>query len=71
MVVADNDNRWMQYVAAPLAGALGVPLLGVPATGPAAADLALLAELQVSEVVVVGPVAGAATFTGHGLWSTP
>jgi len=63
-VVADADDRWMQYLAAPLAGALGAPLLGIGASGPTAADLALMASLGVSEVLAVGPVAGASTFTG-------
>ncbi|MEM7339039.1 MAG: hypothetical protein AAF467_10355 [Actinomycetota bacterium] len=67
VVVADDDNRWMQYVAAPLAGVLGVPLLGIGAGGPSEADLALLNELGVGEVVVVGPVAGLASFTAAGL----
>lgn len=66
-VVAPADNRWLQIVAAPLAGALGVPLLAVPGTGPSAADLDLLRSLGVSEVVAVGPVAGAGAFAGAGM----
>jgi hypothetical protein len=63
-VIADDDDRWMQYLAAPLAGALGAPLLGIGANGPTADDLDLLAELGVSEVMAVGPVAGTSAFTG-------
>ena len=66
-VVAQDSNRWMQFVAAPLAGTLGVPLLSIAGTGPSAADLALLARLGVSEVMVVGPVPGLASFTGNGI----
>lgn len=66
-VLASDDDRWLQYVAAPLAGALGVPLLGVAATGPTAADLDLLSGLGVTEVMIVGPIAGSATLTGAGL----
>ncbi len=63
-VVADDADRWMQYLAAPLAGALGVPLLGISANGPTSNDLGLLAELGVTEVMVVGPVVGTSGFTG-------
>ncbi len=63
VVVADDADRWMQYIAAPLAGTLGVPLLGIAATGPTDEDLALLAELGATEVVAVGPVAGLSVFT--------
>ena len=63
-VVADDDNRWMQYIAAPLAGTLGAPLLGISANGPTADDIALLQDLGVTEVLAVGPVAGSATFVG-------
>ena len=66
-VVADDADRWLQYLAAPLAGALGAPLLGVGSGGPTAADLGLLAELGVTEVAVVGPVAGTSAFTGAGI----
>ncbi|MGH1492228.1 MAG: hypothetical protein ACRBK7_23055 [Acidimicrobiales bacterium] len=61
-VVADDAERWMQYIAAPLAGVLGVPLLGIGAAGPTDEDLALLAELGVTEVVAVGPVPEVANF---------
>ncbi|MEM9612181.1 MAG: hypothetical protein AAF962_06130 [Actinomycetota bacterium] len=66
-VVASDDDRWMQYVAAPLAGALGSPLLGIATGGPTAADLALLASLNVQEVLQVGPVDGTATFTANSI----
>ncbi|MEM8923297.1 MAG: hypothetical protein AAGD35_07315 [Actinomycetota bacterium] len=67
-VVAKSDDPWLQAVAAPLAGALGAPLLAVgPGTGPTEADLAVLRSLHVSEVVVVGPVTGADAFTADGL----
>ncbi len=62
-VVADDRDRWIQYLAAPLAGALGAPLLGIGADGPTADDLTLLADLGVSEVLAVGPVVGTASFT--------
>lgn len=67
VVVADDTDRWIHYLAAPLAGALGIPLLGIGADGPTADDLALLAELGVTEVMAVGPVNGTAAFTGAGL----
>ena len=63
-VVADDTDRWMQYLAAPLAGVLGAPLLAVGASGPTEADLALLTGLGVSEVLAVGPVAGTGAFAG-------
>ncbi len=66
-VVAADDNRWMQYVAAPLAGVLGSPLLGVAAGGPTAADIELLRSHNVQEVLVVGPIDGAATFTANSI----
>ncbi len=65
-VIADDANRWMQYIAAPLAGALGVPLLGIGSAGPTSNDVALLKQLAVEEVIVVGPVAGTATFASAG-----
>lgn len=61
-VVADNDNRWMQYIAAPLAGTLGAPLLAITSAGPSSADIALLQSLGVSEVLAVGPVTGTGVF---------
>ena len=67
VVVADDANRWMQFIAAPLAGTLGVPLLGISASGPTEADLALLSSLGVSEVMVVGPVASTETFAAHSM----
>lgn len=66
-VVADDANRWMQYIAAPLAGTLGVPLLGIGASGPTAADLSLLNSLGVTEVLVVGPVAATNVFTANSI----
>ncbi len=67
-VVADDDNRWLQYIAAPLAGALGAPLLGIStANGPSAADIDLLRSLGVTEVLAVGPVTNAAAFGANGL----
>jgi hypothetical protein len=52
----------MQYVAAPLAGTLGAPLLAIGPTGPSADDLALLRSLGVAEVLAVGTVPGAELF---------
>ena len=66
-VVAPDQHRWLQYVAAPLAGALGGPLLGIADSGPSADDLALLAGIGVSQVLVVGPVAATSAFTGRGI----
>jgi hypothetical protein len=66
-VVAQDGNRWMQFIAAPLAGTLGVPLLGIAGTGPTTADLELLAGLGVSDVMVVGPVPGLNAFTANGI----
>lgn len=66
-VVADDSDRWMQYVAAPLGGALGIPLLGISANGATADDLALLSSLGVTEVMAVGPVSGLGTLTGAGI----
>ena len=66
-VVADDSDRWMQYIAAPLAGALGIPLLGIGANGATAEDRDLLASLGVTEVLVVGPVSGLGTITGAGI----
>ncbi|MGI9615635.1 MAG: hypothetical protein ACR2QO_22170 [Acidimicrobiales bacterium] len=66
-VVAQDSNRWMQYIAAPLAGTLGVPLLGVASGGPSQADLDLFARLGVSEIMAVGPVPGLSAFTSNGI----
>ena len=66
-VVAQDSNRWMQYIAAPLAGTLGVPLLGVAGGGPSQADLDLLVRLGVSEVMAVGAVPGLSAFTTNGI----
>jgi hypothetical protein len=66
-VLAPAGNRWLQYVAAPLAGTLGVPLLAVSDAGPTAADLELLSRLGVSEVLTVGPVARLAVITRTGI----
>lgn len=66
-VVAADADRWMQYVAAPLAGALGAPLLGVSAGGPTAADLDILRSLEVRDVLVVGLVPGIGAFQAAGL----
>lgn len=66
-VVAADDNRWMQYIAAPLAGTLGVPMLGISASGPTSADIGLLTSLGVGEVLVVGPVANTAAFGANSI----
>jgi hypothetical protein len=66
-VVADDANRWMHFIAGPLAGTLGVPLIGIGVDGPTDDDLALLNRLGVTEVLAVGPVTGLATFTGAGM----
>jgi hypothetical protein len=70
-VVADDGDRWMQYLAAPLAGVLGAPLLAIGSDGPTAADLELLAELGVTDVSVVGPVTGTAALAAAGLTVDP
>lgn len=67
VVVADETNRWTQMIAAPLAGALGIPLLGIAAGGPSQDDLALLTSLGVSEVSVVGSVAGLDAFAARSM----
>ena len=66
-VVADDGNRWFQFVAAPLAGALGVPLVGIGPGGPSADDLSLLRSRGVSEVLVVGPLGGLDTFVANAI----
>ena len=66
-VVAPDADRWQQYVAAPLAGALGVPLFSIGASGPTAADLALLANLGVSQVMTVGSIPGLGAFSANGI----
>lgn len=66
-VLAPAASPWLQYVAAPLAGTLGVPLLAIAATGPSNADTALLARLGVDEVLTVGSIPGLATITGSGI----
>ena len=66
-VVADDANRWMQFVAAPLAGSLGVPLFGIGVDGPSADDLGLLRALGVSEVMAVGPVSGLSVLEANGI----
>ncbi len=66
-VLAADDDRWMQYLAAPLAGALGAPLFGITADGPSQDDLTLLQDLGVAEAVVVGPVPNLDRVTGAGI----
>ena len=66
-VLAPASNRWLQYVAAPLAGTLGVPLLAIADSGPSSADLGLLDRLGVNEVLTVGPIPALATVTGRGI----
>ncbi len=63
VVLAPESDRWAQYVAAPLAGTLGVPLLTIGSAGPLPGDLALLARLGVSKVLAVGAVDGTAAAT--------
>ncbi|MEM7325166.1 MAG: hypothetical protein AAF531_18900, partial [Actinomycetota bacterium] len=65
-VVADDSDRWMQYIAAPLAGTLGIPLLGIGPNGASAEDIALLNSLGVTEVIAVGPVSATGTLTAAG-----
>ncbi len=69
-VLAPASNRWLQYIAAPLAGSLGVPLLSIGSGGPGAEDLAILTELGTTEVLTVGPIPGLGTVTGRGITAT-
>ena len=66
-VVAPDADRWLQFIAAPLAGTLGVPLLSVGGAGPTAADLELLARVGVSEIMTVGSIPGLGAFTANGI----
>ena len=66
-VLAPANNVWLQYVAAPLAGTLGVPMLAIGSTGPQNDDIALLQSLGVTEVLTVGPVPQLARFTAIGI----
>ncbi|MDH3295538.1 MAG: hypothetical protein OER95_14560, partial [Acidimicrobiia bacterium] len=66
-VLAPANNRWLQYVAAPLAGTLGVPMLAIADAGPSPADLELLSRLEVDEVLTVGPVPRLAVVTRTGI----
>jgi len=67
VVLAPANNRWLQYVAAPLAGTLGVPLLAIADTGPSSNDRALMQRLGVDEVLTVGPIPRLATITSTGI----
>ncbi len=66
-VLAPASNIWLQYIAAPLAGSLGVPLFAVGANGPDADTLAMLSELGVDEVLTVGPIPAIGRITGAGM----
>lgn len=66
-VVTDGTSLWAQCIAAPLAGALGVPVLAVGPSGPSGDDVALLGALGVTEVMVVGTPTGLAAFGGAGM----
>ncbi len=66
-VLVPAAGRWLQYIAAPLAGALGVPLFTVGSGGPSPDVLALMAEFGVSEAVTVGPIAGVTALSSAGI----
>ncbi len=55
VVVADADTWWRPVVAAPLAGALGSPLMQATAAGLTVADQERLTALGVRVAMVVGP----------------
>ncbi len=54
VVVAPADDDWAILVAAPLAGALGAPLLPVATSGLNAADADLLTQLGTTRLMTVG-----------------
>ena len=66
-VLAPADNPWLQYIAAPLAGVLGVPFFAVGPSGPHADVLTMLTELGVGEVLTVGPIPGLGMVTARGI----
>ncbi len=66
-VLVPNQHAWLQYVGAPLAGALGARLWVIGDNGVAAADVALLAGWGIDEVLVVGSIAGTGALTSAGM----
>lgn len=59
VVIAPAEDDWATLIAAPLAGALGVPLLPVAAEGLTAADTQLLERLGTTRLFTVGDLSGA------------
>lgn len=59
-VVADTSDPWTPIIAAPLAGALGVPLIEADVAGIAMAQLQHLDDLGVGVAMAVGPITAAA-----------
>ena len=66
-VLAPASDPWLQYIAAPLAGSLGVPFLAVGSSGPSTEELSMLNELGVDEVLTVGSIPGLGKVTGAGI----
>lgn len=66
-VLVPSSNAWLQYIAAPLAGSLGVPFFAIGAGGPDTDTLAMLSELGVDEVLTVGPIPAIGRITGAGM----
>lgn len=61
VVVAPADDDWAILIAAPLAGALGAPLLPIASTGLSSADINLLSRLGTNRLFSVGELAAAAS----------
>lgn len=69
LVVAPESDVWAQYVAGPLAGTLGVPLITIDSAGPDQDIFDLASTLGVTKVLAVGrfPTDIATPFQAAGL----
>lgn len=60
VVIVEEEDPWRIYVAAPLAGALGVPLLTCNSDGLSDLDTEIISQLGVTQALVVGDISGSA-----------
>ncbi len=58
VVIVDDGDPLRTYIAAPLAGALGIPLIPVSSTGLTDLDLQVISQLDATEALMVGAVSG-------------
>lgn len=66
-VLVPSRHPWLQYVGAPLAGAIGGRLWVIGDGGVTVTDRALLEGWGIDEALVIGPVAGTGVLTSAGI----